>query len=166
MGTLISTRLEKHYGHIVEDVTRTMLGYELIKQLHRATEDAPEEEYFDLLRQSFAALDDKTLEVQLVRTWFSMQLLRIGGHMPNLHTERGGGKLVVSKQYEFSFDDMSFYERSEGEFGADHIKFLRVGFSGNSPFVMQKITGGDALVVDIAPLVQTMATTYVRGIAA
>ncbi|MDB5181251.1 MAG: repair protein RecO, partial [Candidatus Saccharibacteria bacterium] len=46
IGTLISTRLIRHYGKIVSDVTRTMLGYDLIKMLNKATEDEPEDDYF------------------------------------------------------------------------------------------------------------------------
>lgn len=41
IGALVSTRLNKHYGHIVQDLDRTMLGYELLKQLNKTTEDEP-----------------------------------------------------------------------------------------------------------------------------
>src|SRR5688572_14550778 len=56
IGTLISTRLNKHYRQIVTDLDRTMVGYDLIKQLNKITEDEPEPEYFDLLKQVFEAL--------------------------------------------------------------------------------------------------------------
>src|SRR5215467_6436426 len=36
IGTLVSSRLVVHYRHIVEDIDRTMLGYELTRQLNRA----------------------------------------------------------------------------------------------------------------------------------
>src|SRR5205085_581911 len=58
MGTLISTRLVKHYGKIVQHIDRVQLGYELIKLLNTATEDRPEADYFELLQQAFAALDE------------------------------------------------------------------------------------------------------------
>src|SRR2546430_6710542 len=32
LGTLVSTRLQQYYSHIVQDLDRTMAGYELIKQ--------------------------------------------------------------------------------------------------------------------------------------
>src|SRR3954464_8224693 len=57
IGTLISARLVKYYSTIVRDIDRVQLGYELIKLIHRATEDEPEAEYFDLLQTAFAALD-------------------------------------------------------------------------------------------------------------
>ena len=40
--TLVSSRLRVHYGKIVENLDRTMLGYELLKRINRATEDAAE----------------------------------------------------------------------------------------------------------------------------
>ena len=73
MGTLISTRLIHHYDKIVKDITRVQLGYELIKQLNKATEDEPEPEYFELMQQAFEALDDTTTGTELIQVWFSAQ---------------------------------------------------------------------------------------------
>src|ERR1700691_3575599 len=47
IGTLISSRLETHYGSIIKNIDRVQLGYELIELLNRATEDHPESAYFD-----------------------------------------------------------------------------------------------------------------------
>lgn len=163
VGTLTSTRLIRHYGNIVSDVNRTMLGYDLIKQLNKATEDEPELAYFELIEQAFAALDDQTIDLRLVRMWFLMQLLRIDGHTPNLHTDKVGARLEANKTYNFSFEDMAFAERSDSLFGADQIKFLRVGFAGNRPAVMQKISGLEQQLGRTMPLVQTMAQTYLRS---
>src|ERR1700761_4426140 len=48
IGTLVSTRLIKHYGNVINDIDRVQLGYELIKQTNRATEDEPEAAYYEL----------------------------------------------------------------------------------------------------------------------
>jgi DNA repair protein RecO (recombination protein O) len=163
VGTLISTRLLKYYGRIVTDLDRTMLGYDLIKQLHKATEDEPEEEYFDLIHEAFEALDDVTIDIQLVKLWFSMQLLRLGGHIPNLQTDTAGNKLKADGTYDFSFDDSTFrLNLSAGRFTVNHIKFLRLGFGGNVPNVLQHIQGGGELVDDTAALVSTMMTAYIH----
>lgn len=163
IGTLVSTRLIRHYGNIVSDVSRTMLGYDLIKRLNKVTEDEPESEYFELLEQSFAALDDVSVDVRLIRAWFLMRLLRLEGHMPNLETDETGSKLTADDRYVFSFEDMAFVRRPEGQFGADEIKFLRVGFAGNRPEVLQKITGIGQLLDDVTPLLQTSAQMYLRS---
>jgi DNA repair protein RecO (recombination protein O) len=153
VGTLVSTRLIKHYGHIVNDLERTMLGYELIKQLHKVTEHEPEEEYFEVLKGAFEALDDAGISLQLVRFWFAAQLLRLSGHMPNLQTDSKGDKLAPGQVYEFSPESMSFVQAPEyGKFTADHIKLLRLAFAGNTARVLSRVQGSDRLVAEIQPL--------------
>ncbi|HSH18176.1 MAG TPA: DNA repair protein RecO, partial [Candidatus Saccharimonadales bacterium] len=164
IGTLVSTRLIKHYGRIVTDVGRTMLGYELIKQLNKATEDEPESDYFDLLQQTFEALDDIGVPTELIGLWFSAQLLKLSGHMPNLTHAAGGAKLEAGKAYEFSFDDASFQSRPDAPFGADDIKFLRILFSGTPPAVIARVGGAAALVGRTRQLVQLMAQQYVNAV--
>lgn len=163
VGTLVSTRLVKYYEHIVGDLNRTMLGYELIKRLNKVTEDETEEEYFDLLRNTFEALNDVAISTDLVRFWFGSQLLRLSGHIPNLQTDEQGSKLDASQHYLFNFDNMCFTASPEhGQFGAGHIKFLRLAFAGNSVQVLAHVQGNAELAVATAPLVNTMLTTYLR----
>jgi DNA repair protein RecO (recombination protein O) len=162
IGTLVSARLQTHYGRIVQDIDRTMLGYELTKQLHKATEDEPEPEYFHLLQQTFAALDDATIPVDLIKLWFSAQLLRIAGHTPNLQTEPDGTRLAAGQAYEFSFDDSAFTGRPNGMFGAADIKFLRIVFSGNEPHVVAKVVGVRELTKRSASLVISMRQQYIH----
>ncbi len=162
IGTLISTRLLAHFSNVVRDLDRTMLGYELIKLLDKMTEDEPDSEYFELMRQAFQALDDAAIDVQLIALWFHMQLLSVAGHSPNLATDTAGSKLDASNRYAFSFESMAFSEKPNGVFAADHIKFLRIGFSGNPPVVLQKISGVERLVNDLSPLIKTMLNQYAK----
>ncbi|HEX7963471.1 MAG TPA: DNA repair protein RecO [Candidatus Saccharimonadales bacterium] len=161
LGTLVSTRLQKYYGHIVQDLDRTMLGYELIKQLNKITEDQAEADYFELLQLTFAALDDAGLPLPLIQFWFQVQLLALGGHAPNLQTDAAGEKLQAGAKYDFSFDSMGFTPHASGRFSADHIKFLRLGFAGNPPQVLAKVQGSPGLVAAVAPMVRTMLQTHV-----
>ena len=162
IGTLVSSRLLMYYRTIVKDINRTMLGYELIKQLNKATEDEPEPDYFHLLQQSFESLDDVSIDVELIKIWFNAQLLRIAGHTPNLQTDTTGHKLDAIKHYDFSLDDMAFQERPDGQFVAADIKFLRLIFNGNQPKILQKIDHVDNLVKRCAPLLQTQRQIYIR----
>lgn len=141
VGTLVSTRLMCHYGKIVTDLQRTMTGYELIKQLDRATEDEPETPYFELLSKTFEALNDQEVALDIIRFWFAAQLLHIGGHMPNLQTDTNGGKLDASLQYIFDADQMTFATSAHGQYSADHIKFLRLAFLGHTPRVLAQVQG-------------------------
>jgi len=162
IGTLISARLVTHYHHIVEDIDRTMLGYDLIKQLDKATEDNPEPEYFELLQQAFEALNTREVERNLIQIWFAAQLLRLGGHTPNLQTDTAGNKLEPDKSYNFDFDRATFVLHPEGIFSSDEIKFLRLLFSGNNPSVLGKVINASTLITKIAQLVHFMRQQYIR----
>lgn len=167
IGTLVSTRLIKYYGRIVKDVSRTIVGYELIRMLNRETEDQPEAEYFELMEQAFAALDDPSILIELVRVWFTAQLLRLSGHTPNLTHSADGARLEAGQTYEFSYDDSSFIGHSDGRaaapFSADDIKFLRILFSGTSAAVIAKVSGLEPLIDKTRPLVQFMARQYIHS---
>ncbi|MEK7059365.1 MAG: DNA repair protein RecO [Patescibacteria group bacterium] len=162
IGTLISARLIKYYSSIVKDIDRVQLGYELIKMLHRATEDQPESSYYDLLEQAYAALDSSSISTDLIRCWFGAQLLRLSGHAPNLKTDTVGNKLEADKNYNFDFDEMAFMDHKAGQFGSDQIKFLRLLFSGNRPVVLAKVEGYQDLTKACQSLVQTMLQAHIR----
>ncbi len=162
IGTLVTSRLTRHYGRIVQDIDRTMLGYDLIKQLDKATEDHPEADYFHLLDHAFAALDDAAVPSELIRLWFAAQLITLGGHTPNLDTDTEGVKLAAGQQYEFSFDDSTFTVRSGGPYGTDAIKFLRLVFGGAKPAVLARVAGVDNLARSLAPLVTLLQRQHGR----
>jgi DNA repair protein RecO len=129
LQTLLSARLIKHYGNIVSDIDRVQLGYELIKLLHKNTEDNPEADYFDLLEQAFEALNDAKVPRELILIWFQAQLMRLAGISPNLHQTSDGLALKINTSYIFDVGDMAFSEHSSGKFQSTEIKFLRLLFS-------------------------------------
>lgn len=161
IDTLVSTRLIHHYGHIVSDVERTMLGYELLQLLHKSTEDNPESDYFTLLDSAFAALDDVRIPLDLVRSWFYARLLALGGHAPNLQATPDGQALAVDARYEFDFDATAMREREGGAFGADEIKFLRLLFVQSSALPLAKISGAERLSATCLPLVTTLRQLHI-----
>lgn len=162
IGTLVSARLKKYFAAIVQDIERVQLGYDCIKRLHRATEDEPEPEYFELLEQSFGALNNPKISVQLIALWFQAQLIKIAGHSPNLQTNTDGQKLAVGDTYQFDFEAMAFVSLPTGRLGAAHIKCLRLLFSGNPPETLAQVQQLSSLLTDVAPLIQTMSSTYIR----
>ena len=163
ISTLTSTRLQTHYGNIVKHIDRTMAGYDLIKQINKATEDEPEPEYFVLLEDALKALNEDNIPELLIRAWFVAQLLRLGGHEPNLQTDTAGNKLQADKAYHFSFDDMAFTPHEGGGFDAGKIKFLRLLFSRNHVDTLAKVQGLDVLVPAVQPLVAAAGQTYLRS---
>lgn len=163
VSTLVSARLVRHYGAIIKDIDRTMLGYELLKLLDKSTEDEPEAEYYELLVAAFRALEDAGVPTGLIRAWFSAQLLSLAGHTPNLTTSTEGGKLEPAEAYEFDYDSVSFRVQPGGAFTASQIKFLRLLFSPNEPSTLAKVVGEAGLTAQCGPLVQSLRQIYLRG---
>ena len=164
INTLMSGRLATHYGQIVKDSQRTDAAYEAIKSINKATEDQPEQAYFNLLNKTLESLNDSTLEPQLTALWFNMQLLKLAGHMPNLQTDASGKKLAADKKYYFELDRMCFRTSPQrpGEFGSDFIKFLRLGFSASSPKILQRVRDAVQLATPLQPLIKSMLVNHVR----
>ena len=162
LNTLISSRLVRHYGNIVKNIERTNLAYELLRIANKATEEQPEPAYFKLLDQSLAALDDHNLDMGLTKLWFDMQLLKLAGHIPNLHTDSAGSKLAVSKNYNVNFEQMSFEPANSGALTANHIKFMRLGFSAGRPQIIHQINDAESLAIASAPIIQTMLKSFIR----
>lgn len=160
--TFTSARLVKHFDTIVQDINRTMLGYELIKLINRVTEDEPESEYFELLLSTFEALDKSQVTTDVIKLWFYAQLLKLAGHTPNLNTEVNGNKLESSNSYLFSYDDMAFQSRNDAPFLPDHIKILRLAFNGNKPHILQQITDVNTLIPSCLQLAQTILPSHIR----
>lgn len=152
IDTMISARLSKYYSNIVNDIDRVQLGYELIKQLNRVTEDNPEEEYFILLESSFKALDNSEIETELIQTWFKAQLLRLAGYTPNLQTDCDGNRLEAGGKYNFDYESVAFLQVETGKFGKNEIKCMRVLFTDASPKLLSQIVQ----LTDTMPAVDTL----------
>ncbi len=162
IGTLVSSRLETHYGNIVKDIQRTMLGYELLKRINRATEDAPGEEYFDLLDSSMQGLNESELASELVELWFSMQLLKISGHSPHLSRDAAGSPLDSDKNYMFDFDEMYFQLRTAAPYSSRHIKLLRLASGLKEPGSLKQITDAASSLPETLQLARSMLAKFVR----
>jgi len=157
LGTLMSSRLERHFGQIVADLNRTMLGYDLIKRLDKMTEDELEPEYFTILEQTFAALDDPSVGLPIIEVWFGVKMLQLSGHLPDLHHDARGQQLAANMYYLFDSESMRFsVSPDNGQYGANHIKVLRLAVQAQSPLVMNKIQQCEQLCKTLRPLIQNI----------
>ena len=161
IGTLISCRLHKHYGQIVQNIDRVQQGYALLSAINKATEDEPEPAYFHLVQAALAALDDADIPGPLIDAWFQAQLLRLGGHTPNLRTDSDGQVLKADEQYDFDLGSVAFRVSPHGHSGAKQIKILRLLFSDNQPAKLIQVQGVVDIIPDLAPLLQLLINSYI-----
>lgn len=156
LGTLMSARLDHHYGNIVNNIDRVQLGYEIINRIHKVTEDATDEYYFLLLEQVFISLNDFTVSDLLIKLWFNAQLIKILGRSPNMTTDVDNKQLLIDKKYNFDFDNMAFLVNDNGRYSAQQIKVLRLLFSSHQLKTINKISNLDQLLPSLSSLIDTM----------
>jgi DNA repair protein RecO (recombination protein O) len=159
MGTLVSTRLNRHFNNIVKDYDRTQTSYRMLKVLFKTLEDGTGQEYYSVLEDSLAALDDTTIPRLLVEHSFDMRLLQLLGHVPTFSTDQTGRKLNMAERYNFDFETVTFAAHPEGAFTQNHIKLMRL-LSYNQPQALKVIEGIEEFCKDLSGLVRTMAQQY------
>lgn len=162
LKTLVSSRLITHYGNIVKDIQRTMLGYEFLKSLGKVIEETAGGEYFDLLQSGLVGLDNFDLPIETVETWFNIRLLDMTGHAPNLRTDAAGAALEPGKTYIFSFDEMTFSPGPEGESTTDLIKYLRLAFVATSPANLGQVQASEELRATALQMTKSMLKYTLR----
>lgn len=140
MGILTGARLEEFYRHIMGDIDRLQFGYEAIKQVGRAAETIDEPAFFELLDQTFAALNDLKIDLMITKTWFWLQLAILLGAGLNLTTDVEGNKLQADQRYSYAGDDHGFREHEKGDYGSEEIKIMRL-LSAQSPRVAVQVKG-------------------------
>lgn len=155
ISTLISTRLVTHYGSIVANIKRTMLGYEILKMLDKATQEQPEEEFYHLLVMALRSLGDNGTNPLITELWFRSQLLKLLGREPNLATDAEGNTLEQKKPYVFDFETMAFAPANSGKFNDRHIKLLRLLLT-QPPEKLNIIRDFDLSAQEILPLLRQL----------
>jgi DNA repair protein RecO (recombination protein O) len=147
LGILTAARMDRFYSFIMRDYDRLQFGYDAIKQVAGVAATIDEPAFYELLEQTFGALDDVGIDVRLIKTWFWLQLAILLGIGVNLATDANGMKLVEDAQYNFSEFDHGFVFNNNGQFTSEHIKLLRI-LSAQSPKVASHVGGVNDLVND------------------
>jgi DNA repair protein RecO (recombination protein O) len=154
LAVVTSARMRQFFGNILKDYDRMQLGYECIKQINKATETVSEPEFYMLLSDGLASLDDMAIDWRLVELSFRLKLQSLLGHGLNLATARDGAQLQADKLYHYDFGDNVFYENDTGRFGSEHIKLLRLA-AVKSPAILKQVAGIEQVIDDCVWLVRT-----------
>lgn len=160
IATLISSRLDKNFGAILNDIDRVQFGYEMLKTVNKVTEDEAEADFFHLLAAAFEGLNDQNLSLGLAQAWFWAHLIEISGHAPNLTTDNKGEPLDTGSSYSFDNESMAFSKQQSAKFQANDIKFMRVVFNCETPRPLGRITGGDDFAAKVMPLLNLMQLNH------
>jgi DNA repair protein RecO (recombination protein O) len=156
LKTVVSTRLKDHFKNIVSDVSRTMVAYDFMKLIESYSKHTETEEYYLLLKKGLTNLNDLSLESAITELWFYTHILIINGSNINLEKPLDKDNFKEEDSYNFSYDDMSFYSRENGEFCPNHIKFLRLTTRADDPAKIKLIRNSENLAAEL--LIQTKQT--------
>lgn len=126
LGILTAARLNYFYRHILEDYDRLQFGYESINLVTKASSELDEPEWFDVLQEVYAGLDNSTLPLELTQAWFFLRYAALSGYELSLERDVAGQKLEPDKTYMYDSNEKGLRLAEQGDITADHIKFLRL----------------------------------------
>ena len=144
LAVLTGARMQKFHSGIIRNYARLELAAEILKRVDKAAEGAETDEYFRLIDQSLTALGEGE-RLELVETWFRLNLLRIMGEELNLYRDSSGKKLAAEQHYRWDNYEKTLVAAEDGEFGASEIKFLRLIESSDLALVRRVKVGEGTL---------------------
>lgn len=147
LGILTSARLIQFYRHILEDYDRMQFGYEAIKLVTKASEMVDEPEWFDILLEVLKGLDVRSIQRELVQTWFYLHYSALLGYELSLWHDVDGNALQQEATYRYDVSEKGLRQVAGGEIGAEHIKLLRL-IATRSLKTLAQIGGVDDILPD------------------
>jgi DNA repair protein RecO (recombination protein O) len=153
MATLTSARILQQHTKFLGNLDKVTLAYDVIKIVNKHTEDAHCEQYFSLLRQLYAALDDESNDIAVLRLWAWMQVLQASGHTLQLDTQTDGENYNEETTYAFDPENGGFIASANGRYSALHIKLLRL-IQSHHISSLQRVQNAPKYANDIVPVVK------------
>jgi len=160
MKTITSTRLSEHFAAIVRNVDKTMAAYDFMSLIHKFSEHTEQSDYYRLLIGGLSGLNNDLITKQVAESWFYANILGIFGSSVNVEAPLGDKSFQEDKKYNFSYDDMSFFEHPSGEYLPKHIKFMRLMTRSREPVQLQAIVGAEQLAQDVVGVLKTAASMH------
>ena len=153
LGILTSARMQKFYANIMSDFDRVELAGDLLKKLDRIAEQVETPALFELLTEALDGLN-RNFTIDIVRSWFNLNLARISGEQVNLYTDVTGAKLSPDLTYLWNPYEKALEPATGGQIGAKEIKLVRLMLVSHLGTVAN-IEDVDVLLTQLAPLFQT-----------
>ena len=145
LSILTSASIVSSYQNIVKDYDRMQFGYELLKQMNKASEMLVNSECFDILVESLVGLDKLELDIMIVKIWFYLRYSALLGHELNIWRDISGKLLSVDSVYRYDSQEQGLVMDSGGDIKSEHIKYLRI--ASQKPIkILAQIGGVDRIL--------------------
>lgn len=152
LDILTSTKMLKHYDFIITDLARLELASATLKHINRASDDFSSQEHFDILKDTLSAIN-RGVDLQLIETWFLLNLARISGEEPNLYRDCTGTKLQPNQTYLWDLAENALRPHPQGNISAPEIKLMRLMLTSRLDLVT-RVKGVQELLPTILHLAQ------------
>lgn len=125
LNLIVGAKMLKFYQSILLDFSRLELASGLLKHANRSATHSDSSDFFDLIDQSFSALD-QNVPLPLVETWFLFNLAKASGEEINLYRDTSCQKLQPSAKYRWDVAESALSCQPDGDISAPDIKFMRL----------------------------------------
>ncbi len=125
LAIITGSKMVKFYKNILKDYNRVELAGRFLKWINKAADGADSEDYYSILKQSLEALDGG-YDLELIESWFWLNLCRSMGEEMNLYRDNKGQKLLSESRYTWDVGESAFLQSEHGEYGVNEIKMLRL----------------------------------------
>lgn len=156
LATLTGAKTKQIFDKIILDYNRLQFAYEAIRQISKASEMLNEPDFYELLKDVLTALNESTIKLKIIQTWFYLRLAKLLGNELNTSTDSNGMKLVEDIKYSYNKDEQVFVFDEQGDYNSAHIKILRL-MVYNSPEIIAKINDIDEYINECLLVAQIVA---------
>ncbi len=125
IGVVTSAKMLRYYNNIVSDLKKMELAALILRKVSLLAESSDNPEYFKIVDQSLACLDID-VDMEIVESWFWLNLLKASGEEINLYRDADGKKLLAESRYTWDAMATVFVENKNGDYDANDIKVLRL----------------------------------------
>lgn len=154
LGILTSAKMLKFFPGILTDLGRLELASRILKRTNQLSEQIDSPELFELVEQAFTGIESG-INLEVVETWFLINLARVGGETMNVFFDINGDKLQPDQNYHWNELEKALSPQSEGEMGAEEIKLLRL-LSASSLSLMTKVNKINELITPLKIIAKSL----------
>ena len=133
---LTGAKCKKYYSNILKDFGRLEVASQIIKYVAKISDIVDNPEHFGIVEQCLVALDGEG-NVDVILTWFYLNMAKVGGEEMNLHFDTEGKPLEENVRYVWDFTEGAMRKEQTGKIGSNEIKMLRIMLSAKLELVLR-----------------------------
>lgn len=126
LANLRSARPVTLYRSLLGDYDRLQAGYRAMRLVGQAARTIDEPDWFELLAELLAALDDRATPLGLTLTRLGLRHGALLGHELDLRRDSYGHPLTADQTYRYDPSERGLQPDPRGDLTGDHIKLLRL----------------------------------------